>query len=186
MNDTYHEAEQAGENGGYRPSWVPGIWVKVTDRETQPETHRIVCMVSQNYNLVCGQWTNEWMVFQATIQQCKAILGRGKPFIMKWILVWIMSQMQDWSLTWWPAVHLVITMPWLPTWYKDKIWMTIWQYLVLIYKHYFSIPSIHTVASLHHSLCFFWGVFRTPTAGNIFFFRINLFYVVWREERSLC
>ena len=40
----------------------------------------------------------KWMVFQATILHCKAILGRGRPGLMRWILVWIMPQMQDCSL----------------------------------------------------------------------------------------
>ena len=37
---------------------------------------------------------NEWMVLQATILHSKAILGRGQPEQMRWILLWIMPMVQ--------------------------------------------------------------------------------------------
>ena len=37
----------------------------------------------------------KWMVFLATILHCKAILGRGQPGRMRWILLWIMPLVQD-------------------------------------------------------------------------------------------
>ena len=37
-------------------------------------------------------------VFWTIILHCKAILGRGKPRLMRWILLWIMPQVQDRSL----------------------------------------------------------------------------------------
>ena len=37
-----------------------------------------------------------WMVLLATILHCKAILGQGQPGLLRWILVWIMPQVQDW------------------------------------------------------------------------------------------
>ena len=40
-----------------------------------------------------------WMVFGATMMYCKAILGKGQPGLMRWILVWNTPQVQDWSHT---------------------------------------------------------------------------------------
>ena len=42
----------------------------------------------------------KWMVFKATILHCKnkTILGWWQSRLMRWILVWIMPQMQDQSL----------------------------------------------------------------------------------------
>lgn len=30
--NTHHKAQQSSKNGCHRPRWVPGVWVKVTDR----------------------------------------------------------------------------------------------------------------------------------------------------------
>ena len=62
-----------------------------------------ICGLEQ-YFTWCFKWSNgrqqlenmKWMVFLAMILHCKGILA--KPGIMKWILVWIMPQLQDWSL----------------------------------------------------------------------------------------
>ena len=35
---------------------------------------------------------NQWMLLSATILHSKAILGRGQPGIMRWILVWTVTQ----------------------------------------------------------------------------------------------
>ena len=45
-----------------------------------------------------NEWMNEWMVFQATILYCKALLGWEQPGLMSWILVWAMPQVQNRSL----------------------------------------------------------------------------------------
>ena len=37
----------------------------------------------------------EWMVFYALILHCMAKLGCGQPGLMRWILVWILPQVQD-------------------------------------------------------------------------------------------
>ena len=40
----------------------------------------------------------KWFVFWATILHLKAILGWEQPGLMRWILLWIMPLVQDWSL----------------------------------------------------------------------------------------
>ena len=40
----------------------------------------------------------KWLVFKATILHCKAILGRGQPGWMRWILLCILPLAQDRSL----------------------------------------------------------------------------------------
>ena len=42
-----------------------------------------------------GAWQDEWImnekVFYAIFLHCKAILGRGQPALIRWILVWIVT-----------------------------------------------------------------------------------------------
>ena len=42
--------------------------------------------------------TKKWNETNGGLNHCKAMLGRGYPGIMRWILFWIMPLLQDWSL----------------------------------------------------------------------------------------
>ena len=56
------------------------------------------CKTAKKYVIWFGEKINEWMVLLAMTLHCKAILGQGHLGLMRWNLVWMMPQVQDWSL----------------------------------------------------------------------------------------
>ena len=55
--------------------------------------------IKKYYSTTPGYY-NEWMVFQATILHCKAILDKGQPGLMRWIMPLVQVRL----LTCWPTV----------------------------------------------------------------------------------
>ena len=85
----------------------------------------------------------EW-VFQATILHCKAILGRGKNELMRWILEWIMPQMSDLS-SWgsvWSGKKIKIS--------RLSIYPVNWYFRLLGTCRYIEIVSLYQQAWRSH------------------------------------
>ena len=58
---------------------------------------------------------NKWNEWCFRPRFCTVMLYWARqPGQMRWILLWIMPLVQDWSLTCWPAVQCTITVPQMP------------------------------------------------------------------------
>ena len=55
-----------------------------------------ICHIPHSVVNPSDKW-NDWC-FRPRFCNCKAILGWGQPGLMRWILLWIMPLVQDWSL----------------------------------------------------------------------------------------
>ena len=79
-------------------------------------------------------------MFETTILHCKAITGWGQLGLMRWMLVWILSQVQDWyfDLLTYSPVHCATTAPapftalcqLLILWPWSLLWMICFQTLI--------------------------------------------------------
>ena len=69
--------------------WMPPVPFDITGMRNQPISSQY-----QWYSTLIIKWNND--VLDHKILLCKTIPGQELPVLMRWILVWIVSQVQDW------------------------------------------------------------------------------------------
>ena len=107
------ESVTCGNERWMTPMIMKGKWPWCVFQEMRSEKlwvfEKNTCETQNN----TGIRLNEWC-FKPRFCTCKAILGRGQPGVMRWILLWIMPLVQDRSLdllTSSPARYNVLRMP---------------------------------------------------------------------------